>query len=397
VFPDDWIRPYLEDSLAALPELELFDVHTHIGENDPDGFRCKPDELITSLERLPGRAAAFAMHEPGGYAAANDSVIAEAEGSNGRLAAFCRLDPRAEPLAEAKRCLAAGAVGIKLHPRAEEFELATPELREVFALADERRLPVLVHAGRGIPALGRHAVELCEAHPGVRLILAHAGICDLSWIWQTARELPNLFFDTAWWSPADLLALLTLVPPGQVLFGSDAPYGTPGFMAACTLRYARQAGLSEQQVRSVAGAQAARLVAGEEPLDVGPPVGAEALSSDPLLDRAYTFLVSATGQMFNGVDPAETLALAALACDVGEDDPRAGICRAALELIRLGERVAEAGAGAPDEPGESVPRARRIVPGVAMVIAAAGLVRTPDVPLPERDAPVSVDPFSVSR
>ena len=65
------------------------------------------------------------------------------------LVPFCRLDPEADPLAEAERCLAAGARGIKLHPRAEGFTLDHPALRPVFALADERRLPVLVHAGRG--------------------------------------------------------------------------------------------------------------------------------------------------------------------------------------------------------------------------------------------------------
>ena len=394
MFPDDWILPYLEESLAEFPDLELFDVHTHIGENDPDGFSCQPEDLLAGLDRMPGRAAVFPMQEPGGYPPANDRVIAEAERSGGRLVAFCRLDPHDEPLAEAERCLAAGAVGIKLHPRAEGFELAAPELRDVFELASERRLPVLVHAGRGIPALGRHAVELTQAFPGARLILAHAGICDLAWIWQAARERPNLFFDTAWWSPADLLALFTLVPPGQVLFGSDTPYGTPGYGAAGTLRYARQAGLSEQQVRSVAGGQAARLVAGEEPLDAGPAVGPEALSSDPLLDRAYTFLVSAIGQMFNGIDAEETLALAALACDVREDSPHAEVCRAVLELLSL---TAQAPGAAPAEPDESAPRAQRISPGIPLVIAAAALVRTPDVPLPRETAPVSAPQFPVPR
>jgi uncharacterized protein len=397
VFPDDWIRPFFERALAELPELELFDVHTHIGENDPDGFSCAPEDLIGGLERLPGRGAVFPMHEPEGYSAANDRVIAEAEGSGGRLVAFCRLDPHDQPLAEAERCLAAGAVGIKLHPRAEAFELATPELREVFALADERRLPVLVHAGRGIPALGRHAVELCDAYPGIRVILAHAGICDLAWIWEAARERPNLFFDTAWWSAADLLSLFTLVPPGQILFGSDTPYGTPTYGATQTLRYALQAGLSGEQVHSVAGGQAARLVAGEDPLDVGPAVGPGALAADPLLDRIYTFLVSAIGQMFNGVAADETLALAALACDMNADSPHIELCRNVLALLELRDQVA-AQQAVPAEPDESAPRAQRIAPGVPLVIAAALLVRTPDVPLPEgAPASVSASPFPVSR
>ena len=392
MFPDDWVRPFLARSLAELPELELFDVHTHIGANDPDGFMCSPEDLLGALERLPGRSAVFPMHEPDGYREANDRVLSEAKASGGRLVAFCRLDPRTEPLAEAERCLAAGAAGIKLHPRAERFELATAELRDVFALAGERNLPVLVHAGRGIPALGRHAVELCEAFPGLRMILAHAGICDLAWIWRAAERHPNLFFDTAWWSPADLLALFTHVPPGQILFGSDAPYGTPSFGASGMLRFALQAGLSPQQIQAVAGGQAARLVAGEEPLDRGPAVGPAALSVDPLLDRVYTFLISAIGQMFNGVDPEETLALAALACEVGDDAPQSQLCTLVLELLEQRRQFAGEMGTAPAEPEESVPRAQRIAPGVPFVIAAAGLTRTPDAPLP---TPVSAPEFSV--
>ena len=118
------------------------------------------------------------------------------------------------------------------------------------------------------------------------------------------------------------------------------------------LRYALQAGLSEEQIRSVAGGQAARLVAGEEPLDLGPPVGPDALSSDPLLDRVYTFLVSSIGQMFNGVDPTETLALAALSCEVPDDTPHAEVFAAVLDFLRLAEQAVERGA-------ERARRARR--------------------------------------
>ena len=66
---------------------------------------------------------------------------------------------------EARRCLDNGARGIKLHPRAEGFTLDHPALQDMFALADEQRLPILCHAGRGIPALGRHSVKVCHATP----------------------------------------------------------------------------------------------------------------------------------------------------------------------------------------------------------------------------------------
>lgn len=380
---DEGILHWYERLRHEVPGLEPLDAHTHIGFNDPDGYRCGRQELVTALEHIDGRAIVFPMHEPNGYPAANDMVIDEAGASGGRLFAFCRLDPGGEPLAEAERALGRGARGIKLHPRAERFTLDHPSLAGVFALADERRLPVLVHAGRGIPALGRHAIEACARHPGMRLILAHAGISDLAWIWRFAPDHPNLFFDTSWWSPADIQALLALVPPGQVLMASDAPYGTPAWGATQTLRHALQVGLDEDQVRGVLGGQAARLLAGEEPLELGPPPGSDRIPRDPLLDRVYSFLISALGQMFNGVEPTETLALATLACEVGHEAPQADACRSILGLLdeRARYEPAPSGDGRP----------ARFAPGLHFVIVAAGLARTPDVPMPPPPPEVDVD------
>ncbi len=380
MFPDHLIVPWLERLREELPALELIDAHTHIGGNDPDGFSCTATELTASLERAGARAVVFPMHEPGGYGPANDRVMKEASRSNGRLVAFCRLDPHRDPATEAERCLRAGARGIKLHPRAEGFQLLMPKVEAVFRLADQERLPVLVHAGRGIPALGRHALALCERYPNMRLILAHAGISDLAWIWRAAPDHPNLFFDTSWWGAADILALFALVPPGQVLFGSDAPYGTPAFGATMTLRYGLQAGLSPDQLRSVAGEQVERLLRREEPLELGPAPGPGGLPRDPLLDRVYTFLVASIGQMFNGLRAEETLALAALACEVGDDAPQAEVCRSILALL---EKRKEAPAEVPGRPST-------MAPALPLVVVAAGLARTPDVALPPDPVPVDV-------
>jgi hypothetical protein len=314
------------------------------------------------------------MHEPAGYAPANDMVIEEAARSGGRLVPFCRLDPRAGPLAEAERALARGARGIKLHPRAEQFTLDAPALSDVFALADERRLPVLVHAGRGIPALGRHALEICERFPNVRLILAHAGICDLAWIWRATADHPNLFFDTAWWSASDLLAMYALVPPRQILFASDAPYATPAFAGFMNLRFALQAGLTDEQIALVFGGQVTRILDGQEPADAGPAPGSGSLDREPLLDRVHTFLVSSIGQMLSGSDATESLGLAALACEVGDDTPQAAVCSTVLAMLELRERQVAAGAYA-DRPS-------RFTPGLPMVVLAACITRTPDVAMP---------------
>ena len=373
MIPDSGMLPWLDRIRETVPDIEALDAHTHLGFNDPDGYTCSSEQLTAALEQIDARAFVFPMHEPDGYSAANEMVIEHAEGSEGRLFPFARLDPHADPLAEIERALERGARGIKLHPRAEQFTLDHPELQPVFALADERRLPIMVHAGRGIPALGRHSVQLTGRHPGMRLILAHAGISDLAWIWREAPDHPNLFFDTSWWSPSDVQALFALVPPGQILMASDAPYGSPTWATVMAARNALQAGLDAEQTRAVLGGQALRLVNGDEPLDLGPPVGAERLSRDPLLDRVYSFLMSALGQMFQGVEPAETLALVRLACDVGDDAPQAPICRWVLELLDERERYSPEGDGRP----------ARFAPGLHFAVGAIGIVRTPDVPVPE--------------
>ncbi len=374
------LLPWLDRLRQDVPGTELFDAHTHIGRNDPDGFRCEPEELLASLEAVGARAAVFPMHEPDGYPPANDRVLAVAAESDGRLVSFCRIDPSADPVAEASRCLDAGARGIKLHPRAEQFTLDHPALDQLYGLAAERNVPVLVHAGRGIPALGRHAVDACSRRPDLKLILAHAGICDLAWIWHDAARLPNLYFDTAWWSPSDLLALFTLVPPGQILMASDAPYGSIGFGATATLRYALQVGLDADQIRSVIGGQMARIVAGDASLDLGPAVGPGKLVVDPLLDRVHAFLTSAFGQMSQGHDAQETLALAGLACEVGSENGRSELFRTLLTLI-------EAGANYVPPPTEQRPR---FTPGAHLIVFAALLSRTPDAPLPAFDGGADV-------
>jgi predicted TIM-barrel fold metal-dependent hydrolase len=366
------MRPFWDRLRADTGELALYDAHTHIGSDDPDGYRQSPDQLLRLLEVAGARAVVFPMHEPAGYERANDRVLVAAAGSGGRLVAFCRVDPHADAAGEARRCLDAGARGIKLHPRAERFTLSEPAVREVVALAHERRLPVLIHAGRGIPALGHDTVGLSGEFPDARLILAHAAISDLAWLWRVLPEHPNLFIDTAWWDPSDLIALFTLAPPGNLLWGSDSPYGLPLTSAVLHMRCALQAGLDGEALRSIAGGQTERLLAGAAPVDAGPPPRA-ARALDPLLERAVSHLTQAIARTFGYGDPDEPVALARLACAVGEDGPHAEVFAAVLELLDLYDEHL-----APPQDGQRFPAATRLL------IAALTLARTPDVPLPDR-------------
>jgi hypothetical protein len=369
VYADDLLAPRYAQTIALTGPLAPFDAHTHIGVNDPDTFKCTAQELLAALATTGSRAVVFPMHEPEGYPPANDHVIATAAAAGGRLVAFCRVSPHEDAVAEVRRCIAAGARGIKLHPRAERFGLGEPAVREIVAEAHEARLPVLVHAGRGIPALGAHVLQLAAEFPRAQFILAHAGVCDLSWLWRRTGEFPNVFFDTAWFSVPDLLTLFTHVAPGQILYATDIPFGSPIHGSVLTFRCALQAGLSREQIAMVAGGQLELLVAGEEAIDMGPAPGPDGLRVDPLLHRVSYFLTSAIASVIAGVEPAEQADLARLACLVGDDAPQAPIARAILALL---ERFATL------EPGETLPER---FPRFHLLVIANVLAGTPDVPV----------------
>lgn len=320
------------DALAAAGVVP-FDVHAHTGE-DIDGTARTSDEHVAALEAIDARSAIFPLCVRSGYRTENRRVIEEAARRPDRLVPFARLDPRlAGVAAEAEEALGAGARGFKLHPRAEDFRLDHAGVDAILAVAAEARAPVLIHAGAGVGSFGRTLTDLAERHRGAPIVLAHAAVSDLTWLGPLAGEHPNLFFDTAWWNPSDLLALFAVVPPGQVLFGSDEPYMPLPLVLAIAARCAGAAGLSEDAMRAVFGGQLERLLDGEAADDLGPPPGPSATALGPAEARLATLLAATGGCMLGGGDPSRSLELArlALAAD-GAGPPR----------LLLGELLEEA-------------------------------------------------------
>jgi hypothetical protein len=369
---DPRLRAVYMDGRDVLGEVEWFDAHTHVGQNDPDGRKATAEEILGGLDQAGHqRSMLFAMHEPDGYSAANDAVLAAAAASGGRFVPLARIAPN-DPgaLAEARRCLAAGAAGFKLHPRSDAFGLPHPVVEEVVALAHEQRAPVLFHAGRGIPHLGEAVVDLARRYHGARLILAHAGISDLGWIAADAAKLDNLFFDTAWWNVADQLQLYATIPPGRILYASDMPYGPGIFAAFCFLRVARAVGHGPEVLRSIAGGQLARVVAGEDPADVGPAPGVHAVGERVIeAERVVSYCSVSLQLAFRGFDPSEPISLARLACQTRRDGDVGSLLRYVDGLLTVAQ---ENGRARPEIPYAMMPATL-----LAMVIAG-----TPEVGAP---------------
>ena len=289
-----------------------FDVHAHTGA-DIDGTTCAYEEHLRDLEAIGGRSVIFPLCVKGGYETENRRVLAECDRAPDRLIPFARLDPHVEGVAaSAVDALAAGAKGFKLHPRSEDFRLDYPGVPAFLSVAAEARAPVLIHAGLGVGAFGSTILQLAESHRDCPIILAHAAISDLCWLWEEVPAHPNLFFDTSWWNASDLIALFSLVPPGRILFGSDVPYMNREAVLAIALRCARFASLSAEAIELVAGAQLENLLTGAAVADAGPPPGPPRTAPSPLASRVTTALIAAGAAKLSGGDPAQMVEMARL-------------------------------------------------------------------------------------
>jgi predicted TIM-barrel fold metal-dependent hydrolase len=312
---------------------DIFDAHTHLG-TDIDGMVGIYEDLERGLAKYGiSRCFVFCLDEPDrhpGFRAGNDRTLAYAERSGGKLIPFVRLDLSEDPIGEARRCLDRGARGIKLHPRAQKFLLNDERLAPVFELAAERRVPILIHGGRGLPPIADDLARSVDRFPDAQLIVAHAGIVDLAALADRLGGKAGVFFDTSVWSPLDLLALYRNVGPEQLLYASDYPYGQQPASLLIALRTARLAQLDEHQVRGVLAGNANRIADGEPPIEPSAPKGIDTFQQPMAFARIHQYLAMATPLLWTRQqDSIGVLGLALNACD-----DRSNGHRGELEQIR---------------------------------------------------------------
>jgi predicted TIM-barrel fold metal-dependent hydrolase len=278
------------------------------------------DELLGIMDEYGvGRAFMFCLDEPDrhpAFRAPNDRTLEFGRQSGGRLIPFVRLDLNENPVEEAIRCLDAGARGIKLHPRAQKISLEDPRLPPVFELAAERKVPILIHGGRGMPPIADDLHALVEQSEGVQLIVAHAGIADMGNLTARFAGTRGVFFDTSTWSAVDLLDFYRQMPPEQIVYASDYPYGRQPNSLLMALRTARLAGFDDDEIRNLLGRNSARIANGEPALEPTQPKGGDELTQPTILARIHQYLSMATPLMWTRQpDTIGVLELALNTCD----------------------------------------------------------------------------------
>jgi len=322
------LAPFLAEAKRLRPAgAEVLDAHTHLGL-DEDGRALTAPQLLSMLDDAEARrACVFPLHDPErrpAYRIPNDRVLAWARESGERLLPFCRLDPAEGPLAESERCLQAGARGIKLHPRAQDFDFDGREMDDVFGLAESVGVPILIHAGRGLPPLAEGLVALAMRHPEAALILAHGAICDQGILTSRLADHTRVLYDISCFFPLDVIELFARVPAERIVFASDPPYGRPAPTLYLALRVARQAGLDEAATRNMLGGTMAMLMDQGELPPTTPPRRGAAITLSGRLARVYGYASLIGPALFGGVpeQARAMLEMAVAACrdpDPGQD------------------------------------------------------------------------------
>jgi hypothetical protein len=343
---DEAYATFADELERLLPDRSrVLDAHTHLGL-DEDGRSLDLESLLGMLDQVsPGaRACVFPLHDPErrpAYSTPNDRVLAWARESEGRLTAFCRLDPTDGPVAEAERCIALGARGIKLHPRAQAFGFGNDAADAIFSVARDAGVPILIHAGRGMPTMEPLA-ELALRYPEVPLILAHAAIADQGVLCSKLAGHPAILYDTSCWAGLDVVELFSRVPAERIVFASDPPYGWPTGGLFLAMRAASYAGLDEHERALVAGGTMTGLIDDGVLPEAKPPRLTELRPRSGRLERLVGYLMMGFGAVMGATPPSieralPGIGLARAVCR----DPEPGSAGPALERIDRALAAAE--------------------------------------------------------
>jgi predicted TIM-barrel fold metal-dependent hydrolase len=138
-----------------------------------------------------------------------------------------------------------GAKGVKLHPVSQGFEPTDPRLDPLYEQCAALDLVVLSHSGpghrHGASARPREFAAVMDAHPRLRLVLAHLGGAAFEESAALAGEYPQVAFDLSeiveWVGAPNapsrdhLSRIVARIGADRVMLGSDFPWYDPAAAA----------------------------------------------------------------------------------------------------------------------------------------------------------------------
>jgi len=226
----------------------IVDAHAHLGLDEifDEDFT---EAALVGGQKANGIDASLVQpgtcHDLAGVRRQHDAIADAAARQPGHIFGIANPNPHladAEYEAEVRRCLEQlHFVGLKIHPFAHAVNPLGRHGRRAFALAAALDVPVMVHTGAGIPwAAPSLLAPVAEAHPDLRIVVAHAGGGILAAeAGLLAERHANVCLECSWTAGFMIRRWVSAFGPRRVLFGSDHAEN-----AAAELANFRTAGLT---------------------------------------------------------------------------------------------------------------------------------------------------------
>lgn len=238
----------------------IVDAHAHLGCDEIFDEDFTEEALLTSQREnsidvtlvQPGT-----VHDVAGVRLQHNAIADLAARHPGRFYGIANPNPHLSKDAyerEVRRCVEGlNFVGLKVHPFAHAVNPLGAHGRRAFALAQEMGLPVMVHTGAGIPWAAPSLLDpIAEAHPDLRIVVAHAGGMLSAEAGLLAARRPNVYLETSWIGGFHVRRWVRQFGAGRVMFGSDHADN-----AVVEITKLRTTDLSEEELSRVLGGSAA--------------------------------------------------------------------------------------------------------------------------------------------
>jgi hypothetical protein len=212
----------LGESLAGY---QIVDMHGHLIPGSVPWGEDMADHLVRAMDQSGVRTCLASSLAPAGFRmeACNDLMHEAMRRFPDRLLGYVYVWP-GDPEAvrrEVERRLAQGFTGIKMLVLMG-YDYVYPGYAPAFAIANERRLPVLLHTYGGQAGLD-DVPALAGRYPEVNFVLAHAGAQQVEHHIRIANQVEHAYLEICT-STATYRAVETLfesVPLERIVWGAD--------------------------------------------------------------------------------------------------------------------------------------------------------------------------------
>ncbi len=161
----------------------------------------------------------------------NDFILDQAHQYPNRFLPLVTANPwfGQQALAELRRGFEAGAVGLKLHPGLQGFQITDEIVGPLIEVAQAYHRPVYFHTGTPVTSMPLQLTELAQRFPEVNFIMGHMGFSDF-WndVADAAKGARNVYLETSSHWPSFVVDMVRVIGSQRILYGSDHPMNLMG-------------------------------------------------------------------------------------------------------------------------------------------------------------------------